>query len=77
MSTVDCTAVNHEAIVVHQEPQSVVISRVTPKLVRVYSITVETVLPTITQQLMQTYNDSASTEDTEIDTSLFLKTDEK
>ena len=59
MSTVDCTAVNHDAIVVHQEPQSVFISHVKPQL------------------LMQTYNDSASTEDTEMGTSLVLKADEK
>jgi hypothetical protein len=75
--TVSCTAVNHEAIVVHQEPQSVVISHVTPQLVRVNSITIETVLPAVTQQLVQIYNDSASTEDTEIDTSLVLTADEK
>ena len=49
--TVSCTAVNHEAIVVHQEPQSVVISPVTPQLVRVNSITIETVLPAVTQPL--------------------------
>jgi hypothetical protein len=75
--TVSCTAVNHEALVVHQEPQSVVISHVTPQLVRVNSITIETVLPAITQQLVQIYNDSASTEDTEIDTRLVLTADEK
>ena len=57
--TVSCTAVNHEAIVVHQEPQSVLISHVKPQL------------------LMQTYNDSTSTEDTEMGTSLVLKADEK
>ena len=67
MSTVDCTAVNHEAIVVHQEPQSVIISRVRSQLVHVISN--ETVSSDATGQSVQSCLDTLDIKSSEVNCS--------
>ena len=67
MSTIDCTAVNHEAIVVHQEPQSVIISRVRSQLVHVISN--ETVSSDATGQSVQSCLDTLDIKSSEVNCS--------
>ena len=67
MSTVDCTAVNHEAIVVHQEPQSVILSRVRSQLV--YVISNETVSSDATGQFIQSCLDTLDIKSSEVNCS--------